>query len=68
MKQESLEERLTKLVMHMLTWRARQKRKIVNPDKSDLVVYYPGAGLDILRPLYETDGRRLIFVDDAKNW
>ncbi len=36
---------------------------VVNPERKDLVVYYPGSAYDIVDPLIKTQGQKYIFVD-----
>ena len=38
-------------------------RRIVNPDRGERTLYYPGAGPDLLGPFLETDATRYVFVD-----
>ena len=65
---EALEQKVKKFLLNMRLRGERQAREIVNPNASDLVIYYPGAGLDILFPLFSTDGQRFISVDLAEGW
>ncbi len=36
---------------------------VVNPERKDLVVYYPGSAYDIADPLIKTQGKKYVFVD-----
>lgn len=36
---------------------------VVNPERKDLVVYYPGSAYDIVDPLIKTQGQKYVFVD-----
>ena len=36
---------------------------VVNPERKDLVVYYPGSAYDIVDPLLKTQGQIYVFVD-----
>lgn len=37
--------------------------RVINPNNSNLIVFYPGAGYDIKNPLKNTNGQLFVFVD-----
>ncbi len=41
----------------------KQIVNVVNPQRRDLAVYYPGPAYDIISPLEKTQGSRFVFVD-----
>ena len=41
----------------------KQVVDVVNPQRRDLIVYYPGPAYDIVNPLKTTQGSRFVFVD-----